>query len=328
MINSTFTRQYRTRRTGIAGNSIRAIAVLAAAGLLGGCASAGPGKLAGLTDPSIPFVPIQKTAPPVDQAIQYWSQAFAKNPGNEKAAVAYARNLRAKGEKQKALQVLQRATIANSGSRAIASEYARVAIDLGQIAFAQKLIKRATDPQHPDWRLISAQGAGLARQGKHKEAQGFFLRALQLKPAHPPLLNNLALAYALNGDIEDAEQLLRKAAVKGQNIRKIRQNLALVLGVQGKFGESQQIGQAVHFDEGLAKTNTEFLKRWVKASPRSAPQSVATQTVQTASADWSPTTTQAPSLLRGANAPTAITPWATQTRTADASLAMEVADEH
>ncbi|MEL7543375.1 MAG: hypothetical protein AAGJ70_06330, partial [Pseudomonadota bacterium] len=84
---------------------------------LGGCAGGADKTLAGLTGgaakpTSKTFTPIDKSAAPVDRAIQYWSQLFAKNPGDEKAAVAYARNLRAKGEKQKALQVLQRATIA------------------------------------------------------------------------------------------------------------------------------------------------------------------------------------------------------------------------
>ncbi|MEO0618622.1 MAG: tetratricopeptide repeat protein [Pseudomonadota bacterium] len=288
------------------------VPVLLAALAVGGCAGGADKTLAGLTGgvgkpASKTFTPLDKSAAPIDRAIQYWSQIFAKNPGDEKAAVAYARNLRAKGEKQKALQVLQRATLSNSSSKLIASEYARVAIDVGDVDFAQKLIARASDPKRPDWRLISAQGAGLSKQGRHKEAQKHFLRALQLKPAHPPLLNNLALAYALNGDIEDAELLLRKAAARGQNIRKIRKNLALVLGVQGKFDESQNVAQAVYMTEGKAKTKTELLKRWVKASPKTAPMS--------SPASWTSTASAASGLD---NAPMTLTPWATQTTAAAA----------
>ncbi|MGI9406226.1 MAG: tetratricopeptide repeat protein [Hyphomicrobiaceae bacterium] len=315
MINGTFTCQNVARciKAPLAATALLTVT------MLGGCASTGSADLAGLSQKPRHNVPIQKDAAPIDQAIQYWSQAFANNPADEKAAVAYARNLRAKGRKQEALQVLRRASMANSNSRLIASEYARVAVDLGQIEFAQKLFRRATDPAKPDWKLISAQGASLAKQGKHKEAQGFFLRALQLKPAHPPLLNNLALAYALNGDIEDAEQLLRKASAKGHNIRKIRHNLALVLGLQGKFGESQDVAKAVQVTDGRARSNTEFLKRWVKASPKTAPQTV----WQTEAASAAGTDT-----LRGTAEPTAIVPWQTETQTADASWVTEVADGH
>lgn len=315
MFRSKFTCQFRAFRpqSALGRTPLVAVALLSAS-MLAGCASTGGEELAGMTSTPKPFVPLQKDAAPLDRAIQYWSQAFAQNPGNEKAAVAYARNLRAKGQKEKALQVLQRASMANSNSRAIASEYARVAIDLGQVEFGQKLLKRASNPAKPDWRLISAQGAALAKRGKHREAQGYFLRALQMKPAHPPLLNNLALAYALNGDIDDAERLLRQAAAKGQKIGKIRQNLALVLGLQGKFGESQKVAQAVQLTEGRARSNTEFLKRWVKASPRTAPQA-AIPDVQTAS-------------LRGTAEPTKLTPWDTTTQTADASWVTEVADGH
>lgn len=309
-------------------------AALMSAVALGGCASSGSGPLAALTPAEVkkPFIPLEKGAAPIDRAVQYWSQVFAKNPGDEKAAVAYARNLRAKGEKQKALQVLRRASISNSTSKSIASEYARLAVDLGQIEFAQKLIARATDPAKPDWRLISAEGAAFAKIGKHKVAQTHFLRALQLKPAHPPLLNNLALSYALNGDIEDAETLLRKAAARGANIGKIRKNLALVLGVQGKFNESQSVASAVYLDEGRARDNTELLKRWVKASPQSAPDSraITTASAATASSGWGATTSTTPTAaLRGATPPQRITPWSAEVQTADASSwQQEVGDGH
>ena len=50
-------------------------------------------------------------------------------------------------------------------------------------------------------------------------------------------MNNLAMAHAANGDPAKAEEILRKAAATS-NDPKIKQNLALVLGLQGKHDEA------------------------------------------------------------------------------------------
>lgn len=240
---------------------------------------------------------------PMQRALVYWSQKYAENPGNAEAAVAYSRNLRAAGEKRKAFSVLQHAAIKNPQSREITSEYGRAALAVGEISLSKKLLARAADPAKPDWKIISAQGAALARDGHYKDAQGKFVRALELKPNHPSLLNNLALAYALGGEIDSAEDLLRKASSNGRNVKKIRDNLALILGVQGKFDESKRLA-TVRFTEGKAQSDSEFLKRWVKASPQTAPRPRADATVL------------ADAGLRSTTTPTMISPWDTKVETA------------
>ena len=58
--------------------------------------------------------------------------------------------------------------------------------------------------------------------------------------------NNLALAYALDGKADKAEELLRKAVASGHEDKRVRQNLALVLGLQGKFDEARQVAVGRH----------------------------------------------------------------------------------
>ncbi len=80
------------------------------------------------------------------------------------------------------------------------------------------------------------------------------------------MLNNLALAYALDGRPGDAEALLKDAATKGGDITRIRQNLALVLGVQGKFDEAKQ-AVAGDLEKDRADANIAYLQKMVKATP-------------------------------------------------------------
>lgn len=198
-----------------------------------------------------------------ESATNYWASAFAKNPKDEQAAIAYARALRGQGDKQKALSVLQQASMVNPDSRAIASEHGRLALELGQIEVAEKLLVKA---DASDWRVASALGTIQAKKGNSREARQHFERALELKPGEPSVINNLALAYALDGDAAKAEQLLRKAVAEGADADKVRQNLALVLGLQGKFEESQQVA-AADLSSEKAKANTEYLQKMVKATP-------------------------------------------------------------
>jgi Flp pilus assembly protein TadD len=203
----------------------------------------------------------------------YFSTAFAKNPRDEKAAIAYARSLKAES-KEKSMGVLQQAAMYNPDSKAIASEQARLAVDLDQLDFAEKLIARAEDPARPDWRLISAKGTIAAKRGDHKTAIRHFEAAQRLAPKEASVLNNLALAYALDGQAVRAESLLKQARAVGGENEQVRQNLALVLGVQGKFDEAKTVAAADLGSESVA-SNSAYLKRMAKATPVVAPVQVA-----------------------------------------------------
>jgi hypothetical protein len=73
------------------------------------------------------------------------------------------------------------------------------------------------------------------------------------------VINNLALAYALDGKADKAEDLLRKAVASGHEDKRVRQNLALVLGLEGKFDEARQVA-SVDMSEQEAKANMTYLR--------------------------------------------------------------------
>jgi Flp pilus assembly protein TadD len=197
---------------------------------------------------------------------------MVQSPRDLQKGLNYARNLKAMGEKQRSLAVMQQLSIFHGQSRELASEYGRLALDLDQVNVAGRLLAVADDPVQPDWRVISARGTVLAKQGKYGEAIPFYERALTLAHDHPSILSNLALAHAMNGEPERAEAMLRQAASTDRNSLKIRQNLALVLGLQGKYDEAKLLASQDLTEEKAAE-NTNYLRRIVKLEPNTPPKS-------------------------------------------------------
>lgn len=200
------------------------------------------------------------------KATQYWGNEFAKNPRDAKTALNYARNLKAMGEKRQALTVLQQAALFHAKDRDINSEYGRLALEFDQVSAAETLLAHADDPANPDWRVISARGTVLAKQGKYRDAIPFYERALKLSPEQPSVLSNLALAHAMEGHPERAEPLLRRAAAAKQDPR-VGQNLALVLGLQGKYDEAKEVA-ARDMPSDDAEASVDYLSRIVMLEPQ------------------------------------------------------------
>jgi hypothetical protein len=67
--------------------------------------------------------------------------------------------------------------------------------------------------------------------------------------------------------VAKAEELLRRASTSGAASAKVRQNLALVLGLQGKYEEATQVGSAV-LPHANAQANAELLRKIVKLEPK------------------------------------------------------------
>lgn len=261
-----------TARTFSPIRAIAAVVVVAATSLLlGACAQVGgPGQAASLLsepDSQSPGgTPPDAGATP-QKAAEYWSKVHAKNPSDPDASLHYARALKALGDKQRAVDVLKQAVTANPAHRGLNGEYGRLALDMNQIDLAQQLLERGDDPNNPDWRVVSARGTALAKAGKYRESIPFYERALTLSPNQPTVLNNLALAYAMEGDAARAEPLLKRAASAGAGEPRINQNLALVLGLQGKYDEAK-LSAARSLPPDSAAADVDFVKRMVRAEPR------------------------------------------------------------
>ena len=156
--------------------------------------------------------------------------------------------------------MLEQASIQHPKDMNVLGAYGRALADVGNFKQALEVLNRAHTPEQPDWRILSVQGAVLDQMGRHEEAQRYYGTALRIVPDEPSVLSNLGLSYALSKDLVRAEATLRKAAAQSRVDPRVRQNLALVVGLQGRFGEAESIAQAdLPSDE--AATNVAYLRQ-------------------------------------------------------------------
>ena len=192
-------------------------------------------------------------------AIAQWSAAYNKNPQDPKMVLGYAAALKAIGSRDKALEILTAGYRVNRNDGEIAAELGRLALDMGRLDIAQQTLKVAETQGVKDWKTLSAQGTLRAKQGQHAEAQQYYLAALQEQPDAVSVINNLALSYALDGKPNKSEELLRKAVASGHDDKRVRQNLALVLGLQGKFDEARKVA-SLDMSDREARSNMTYLR--------------------------------------------------------------------
>ena len=189
-----------------------------------------------------------------------WGERYRTNPANPEAAINYAQALRANGQRSQAVAVLEQAAIHNPKHTGVLGAYGRALADAGDFKQALDVLNRAHTPDQPDWRILSAQGAVLDQMGRHDEAQRYYATALRIVPDEPSVLSNLGLSYGLSKDLVRAEATLRRAAAQSRVDPRVRQNLALVVGLQGRFAEAESIAQA-DLPSGEAAANVAYLRQ-------------------------------------------------------------------
>jgi Flp pilus assembly protein TadD len=193
-------------------------------------------------------------------ASDVWGARYRANPGDVDAAMDYARALRALGERAQAVAVLEQASIRHPENKLLLGAYGRALADAGEYQQAFDVLTRAHTPDNPDWRILNAQGAVLDQLGRHVEAQRHYSAALKIMPNEPDVLSNLGLSYALEKNLKHAEQTLRLAVAQRDAKPKVRQNLALVVGLEGRFAEAERIASA-DLPPDQAAANVNYLRQ-------------------------------------------------------------------
>jgi len=196
------------------------------------------------------------------QSVDVWGERYRKDPADIQAAIAYARALRATDQRAQAVAVLQQASLRHPESMPLLGAYGRALADAGQYKEALGVLGKAHTPDNPDWRILNAQGAVLDELGRHGEARKHYEAALKIVPGNAAVLSNLGLSYALTKDLKGAETALRDAAAKPDASPRVRQNLALVIGLQGRFPEAERIASA-DLPPPEAEANVRYLREMI-----------------------------------------------------------------
>ncbi|MFT4095803.1 MAG: tetratricopeptide repeat protein [Rhodoblastus sp.] len=219
---------------------LAAISIVALALALGGCNRPSMSDVTGSIGGS-------DSMPESDAALrQYseeWGRRYDSNQTDRRTAMNYARSLRALGQHSQAVAVLRGLAITHPRDMEVLGAYGKALADDGKLEEASKVLANAHTPERPNWSVLSAQGSVADQMGDHDRAREYYNSALKMRPDDPGVLSNLGLSYALSRNLPMAETTLRTAVAQPGADMRVRQNLALVLALQGKFAEAEGVSR-------------------------------------------------------------------------------------
>jgi len=171
----------------------------------------------------------------------FWSREHNLNPGDLEAAIKLAATVRKMGNPIQAIEITQQTRALYPRDPYLIAEYAAalIASERGEDALDTLDTALRTTPGYA--RLWSLKGAALDQTENYELARKHYAKALQITPYDPNILANIGLSYALSGDVRTAEGWLRRAADIPGAGKNVRQNLAIVLQLQGKADEAQDL---------------------------------------------------------------------------------------
>ena len=171
----------------------------------------------------------------------FWSQQQQINPMDPVAGVKTAQALRELGRFDQAAETAQGVLTVQPANLEAMLEVGRAHIARGQAFYGIAALEQARAAAPRDWRPLSLLGVAYQQVRRSDDAKVAWSEALRLSPDNPDVLTNAAIARMGEGDASSAEILLRRAAAQPGATLKVRQNLALSLGLQGKTAEAEQI---------------------------------------------------------------------------------------
>ncbi|NBB63961.1 tetratricopeptide repeat protein [Pseudomonas sp. ODNR1LW] len=204
----------------------------------------------------------------------FWASEQRINPADPVAGVKLAQALRELGRYDQAAEAAQSTLTVQPGNEDALLELGRAHIARGQAFYGIAPLEQARDQAPRDWRPLSLLGVAYEQVRRFDDAQAAWTQALALSPDNPDVLTNVATSALTRGDAPAAEALLRRAAAQPTASAKVRQSLAMTLGLQGKMGEAEQI-----LRRELPPEQAERNLQWLRA--RATPQGAASDTART-----------------------------------------------
>jgi Flp pilus assembly protein TadD len=171
----------------------------------------------------------------------FWAHVVDNDPRDTDAGVKLAKALRALNRFDEAAAAADQVLVIEPNNLEALLESARARVAAGQGFYAIDPAERAEALAPRDWRPVSLLAIGLEQSDRDAEALAAHQKALAMAPGNPAVMSNLGMYYATHGDTAKAEPLLRKAADSPDATAQERQNLALVLGMEGKFDEAAEL---------------------------------------------------------------------------------------
>ncbi len=174
-------------------------------------------------------------------AAGYYRSVFTRDPKNVQAAVGLMQSLREAGALQPAQEIADKALASKPDDPNVIAEVGKVRLAGGRLEDAVRLLQKAADLDPQDWKSRSALGVAYDRLGDPKQAEASYQAALKVSPDNAAVLNNYALSRAMAKDLDGARALLQRAIMSAGADSRVRQNLALIYALSGNMAQAESL---------------------------------------------------------------------------------------
>ena len=209
----------------------------------------------------------------------FWSNEYNLNPADLESALKLSAAVRKLGNPGRAVEITQTTRALYPRDPYLMAEFAAALIASERSLDAIPILNEGLSTTPSYGRLWSLKGAALDQQERYAEARQNYDRALRITPNDPNVMANIGLSHALSGDPATAEGWLRRAVSMPNASDNVRQNLILVLKLQGKMDEAQRLSGMTRPSASIPKASPAFSQA---AAPR--PTTAAPRPTQTSAA--------------------------------------------
>lgn len=211
--------------------------------------------------------------------VAFWTRETNIDPTDAEAGVALANALRSLGRYDGAADAAGRVLSLRPKYGPDLIEVARARISDNKGFYAIKPLQDAAALDPRDGRPWALLGIAYEQNEQPDLARSAYEQALKLAPDNPAALTNYAPFKATHGEPQAAEAMMRQAVAQPGAGAAERQNLALVLGLQGKIAEAERLIRQ-DLPPEAADTNLAYLKT-LNARPAAAAPARTWSSVQT-----------------------------------------------
>lgn len=169
------------------------------------------------------------------------TERYKRNPKDRIVAIHYSAALRAAGQSEQAVASLEIAMTSYPGDVAVSVAYAKALTSAGRFEQSLAVLDNVIRLDAPDWNALLVKGATLDQMGQNAQARLLYAQAAVIAPGEASIETNIGLSYAMTNELPQAEQHLRRAVQMRGASTQTRQNLALIVGLQGRFEECRAL---------------------------------------------------------------------------------------
>lgn len=178
-----------------------------------------------------------------EAAATHYRSLYERDPSDTEALLGVARNLRYLGSSAEAIETMVKGISDHGKIPAFVLELGKSQITARRFDEARATLESAINLMPDNWDVQSSAGILHDYVGEFEAAQAAYGRALELSPDNVAVINNLALSLAQSGKISEGIVILAKLVKDRRSTPHTRQNLAMLYALAGDIKNAEKLAR-------------------------------------------------------------------------------------